>query len=282
MLYIVVPTYDREKIFYDFIRQLEMQTVKDYRLIVVDHGLKKTNYRNEQTVVIESSVNGWTYAINLGIRYVLEKEDVSIEDHIMVINDDVLMENDYLEMTLKAISENPNSCIGSCCYDWNTLETLHVNMIFNKLKASFEYHNKGIALKELKFPYYASDVLKGRGTVWPIKVLKEIGIYNEKKLPHYRADHELAWRAKRSGYNVCVSKNMVLGAVLDSPHKIDKEKGVWENYNNIFKNMISVKNTKDLWNYAFCSFGIPYALYFFGVNWLRYHIFFIVDYMKEK
>jgi len=278
MLYIVVPTFNRIKIFNDFINQLRDQTCQDYQLIVVDHGKEKTNYSADKTIVIESDVNGWSYAINVGIRYVLNLDKLNDSDHIMVINDDVLMKDDFIVNVIETIREKPNSCIGSVCYDWNDPKTIHVNMLLNKTKADFIYYNKGLNLDDLHDDYYQSDVLKGRGTVWPVHVLRKIGIYNEKKLPHYRADHELAWRAKKNGYEVIVAKRMQLGAILDSPHQIDKSKGFWENYKNIFHHMISTKNSKDLWNYSFELFNCMYGFYYWGVNWLRYHLFFIYLY----
>ena len=193
MLYIVVPTFSRIKVFNDFIQQMERQTNKDYQLIVVDHGKEKTHYRDNKTIVIESDVNGWSYAINVGIRYVLSLDYIKDTDHVMVINDDVLMNDDFVENVYCVMKERPNSCIGSVCYNWNNKKTIHVNMLLNKPKADFVYYNTGLDLKELEGDFYKSDVLKGRGTVWPVHVLKKIGIYNEMKLPHYRADHELAW-----------------------------------------------------------------------------------------
>lgn len=281
MLYIVVPTFNRIEIFQNFIKQIKSQNYQDYKLVIVDHGSKKTNYKDSEDIVIESDVNGWSYAINVGIRYVLDNMDTSDDDYIMVINDDVLMENDYLLKTIEAISLKPQACIGSCCFDWNTNKILHVNMILNKKNAAFEYLNRHLELEELSENFYESDVLKGRGTVWPVRVLRDIGIYNEKKLPHYRADHELAWRAKKCGYEVCVSGNMRLGAILDSPNRIDKSKGFIENYNRIFNHMISTENTKDLWNYANCLFNKGYALWFFGLNWLRFHVYFIICYVRR-
>lgn len=281
MLYIVVPTFNRIKVFLKFIEQLKSQTCQTFKLIVVDHGRNKTGFSDAGTVVIESDVNGWSYAINVGIRYVLEQKYVTDNDYIMVMNDDVIMKDDFIENTIKAINEKPNAVLSSIAYDWNTNKLLHVNMQINYKKALFEYYYKGEDISSLTEKYYPTDVMKGRGTVWPVKILKDIGIYNEKKLPHYKADHELAWRAKCRGYEVLIAKNMQLGAILDSPHTIDRSKSFIENYMNIFHHMISVQNAKDLRNYAFCSFSPLYACYFWGVNWLRQRLFFIYTFLKQ-
>lgn len=282
MLYIVVPTYNRIEVFYKFIDQLKAQTCQDYILVVVDHGKKKTKYSGKQSYVIESNVNGWSYAINVGIRFVLNDLRALDEDYVLVINDDVLMEENYLSCVYDSIKQRPKSLIGSGCYEWNSGEVLHLNMKHDYGKAGLVYNHQKCTRDLIEKNFYDSDVLKGRGTIIPVFVLKDIGIYNEIKLPHYRADHELAWRAKRKGYDVCVSGTMWLGAILDSPHRIEKNKSFFENYKRIFKDMISVQNTKDLWNYSFCCFRGFYAFYFFMMNHVRNHIFFVLNYWKEK
>lgn len=284
MIYIVVPTFNRVSVFNKFIEQLDAQTNINYKLIVVDHGKQKTHYQSENSVVIEDGVNGrgWSYAINVGIRYVIDDSGATDDDYILVINDDVLMESDYIESVYNAINKKPNSLIGSGCYDWDTGETLNLNMKLNKKKAAFMYKNQKYLRNELKEEFYDSDVLKGRGTILPIHILKNIGIYDEKKLPHYRADHELAWRAKKNYYDVCVSGKMWLGATLDSPHTIDAKKSFRDNYRNIFSDMISIHKTKDLWNYSFCCFNYCYGFYFFIINYFRSHIKFFVTYRSEK
>jgi len=282
MLYIVVPTFNRKEIFMKFIDQMKAQKNQNWKLIVVDHGRNKTGYRGEGAIVIESDINGWSYAINIGLRYILNELSAKNDDHIMLINDDVLIKEDFVDVAYRIIQERPLSCVGSVCYDWNSYLTLHVNMILNKKRADYEYKNKNIFIDKIEDKFYSSDVLKGRGTIYPVEVFRKIGLMNEKKLPMYRADHEMAYRAKLNGYEVCVYGKWVVGAVLDSPKRIDYKLSFSKNYNNLFKNMLSVQNTKDLWNYSHCCFSLPYAIYYYLVNWLRTHTIFVLLWLRNK
>lgn len=277
-LYVVVPTYNRISVFREFIRQLNSQVNQHFFLVVVDHGQEKTNYKSENCIVIESNVNGWSYAINVGIRYVLSVADES--DYILIINDDVLMDQHYIETIHDLIRHYPQTVIGSICYESGSGRTLHVNMKLNYVKAKFDYLNKGIEYRKLQGKIFDSDVLKGRGTIYPVGVFKKIGVFAEEKLPHYRADHEMAWRAKKQGYEVCVSGDLALGAILDSPHVFEKRFSIHENYKRLFKDMISTHNTKDLWNFAFCCFSPGYALYYFINNWIKDHVCFIYKVLR--
>lgn len=281
MLYIVVPTFNRNEIFHEFIRQLQMQTYQDYRVVAVDHGTKKVEGEWPKVTILNGEPSlWWTGAINMAINHVLALDCLKNTDHILVINDDITIDKRYLEKVDKAIALKPNACIGSLCYDLNTNKIKHLNMHINYLKACYDYNLKGKNRESLKEPFYESDVLKGRGTVFPVSILKQIGIYNDARLPHYRADHELAWRAKMRGFEVVVSSEMCIGAILNSPHEIDKKLGIARNYKNIFMHRVSTRNTKDLWNYAFVCFNPLYAFYFSVINMVRDHLFFLIQYYK--
>ena len=276
MLYIVVPTFNRPQIFERFVEQMMSQTYKDFQIVAVDHGTKKVECTVPQVTLLTGSPDKWwTGAVNIGLEYILAQPNVQDGEHVLVINDDISIKNDYLENCVKSIKAKPDSCIGTVCYELKTNNTLHVNMLLNKRKADFEYKHKGVPIESLDKDFYESDVLKGRGTIFPIIVLRKVGIYNERKLPHYRADHELTWRAKQSGYEVVVASNMQIGAELNSPHRYDKSKGVMANYKSIFLHRVSTQNIKDLWNYSVVSFSPTYALYYYAVNMLRSHAVFL-------
>ncbi len=282
-IYIVVPTYDRIDKINNLIKQLEAQTYQDFKLVVVDHGKESfINTKGFIDVVKSSSMKWWTGAINDGIKYILENLSPEKDDIILVINDDVLIKNDYLEGVIKSINDNSNSVIGSICLDEKTNKTVYVNMLLNKIKANFIYINKGVSLSDIKEEYIESDVLKGRGTVFPVSIIQNIGLYNEERLPHYKADHELPWRAKRFGYRVIVSRNMVVYSLLNSPNTYNKKLSILKNFKNIFFEMRSTYRIKDLWNYSHISFRTMYALYYFVVNFIKSMLIFIKIVIKNK
>jgi GT2 family glycosyltransferase len=54
------------------------------------------------------------------------------------------------------------------------------------------------------------DVLPGRGTLIPIEVFKEVGLYDFKNLPHYGADYEFSRRANMKGYDLLINYEAVV------------------------------------------------------------------------
>lgn len=281
MIYIVVPTYNREVICKKFVAMLEKQTFQDYKLILVDHGKHKVDlYENEKIKVIKSDVNGWARAVNVGLKYILTISQ-NVDDIVLVINDDVYLENNYLSKIEECINEKPNSIIGTCCINKKNNKTLRVSIKIDKIKAKNIYLYKGIDFNSIPDGYLESELLTGKGVVIPVDVFKCIGLYNEEKLPHYKADHELIWRAKKSGISVYVTNKLILYTYADQK-RVKSTETYLENMKKMFFSMTSTYNLKDLVNYSFVSFDNIYAIYYILLNFFRYILFNTADYFKAK
>lgn len=284
MLYIVVPTYNRIEICKHFLKDLSHQTYQDFKLVLVDHGKNKVNLNNEldpnKIKLIISDVNGWARAVNVGLRYILE-DSHNINDHVLIINDDIILSNDYLAKVAESITEKPDAVLGTCCIDKNKNLTLRVSIKLNRLKAQHIYCYQYINPDQLPLGYIDSDVLTGKGTVFPVEMLRKIGIYAEDKLPHYKADHELVWRAKKNGYDVFSSTKMQLLTLSDQKTANGKE-SLWETFRFQYFDFRSVLKIKDWWNYAKLAYSFPYAIYFFVMNFLRNNVHILVTYYRTR
>ena len=117
------------------------------------------------------------------------------------------------------------------------------------MKAKHIYLYQNIAPSKIRDEYIDSDVLTGKGTVFPLSILDKIGIYNEEKLPHYKADHELVWRARKSGFKVYASTKMQLRTLSDQKTASGKERFL-SNVRFLYFDMRSTMRIKDLWNYS--------------------------------
>lgn len=281
MLYILVPTYNRVDVCKSFIRQVYEQTDTHFKLIIVDHGQEKVKIDDENIVFIESDVNGWARAVNVGLRYILRNADDIDSSYVLVINDDVELPVDYIERIKRSINENPSSVIGSYCIDINDNKILRGSIKLNKLKAKFMYADKNKTLDQIENKIKDSHVLTGKGVVFPCSLLSKYGIYAEEKLPHYKADHELVWRMHKKGVNVIVSKEMYLYTVSDQM-SVDIKMSLLKNYRKLFFKMTSIYNLKDLFKYSILSFGYFYGIYFFVRNFFRYVLFILLKYVRTN
>lgn len=144
MIYIIIPTYNRVEVCNNFINQLKNQTYQDFKVILIDHGSIKTGIpSSDKITVLQSNVNGWAKAINIGLRFIMDKEKTN-DDYVLIINDDVTIENDYLLNVHQSILEKPEAILGTCCINEKNNKTLRVAIKINKLKAKNIYISKYI------------------------------------------------------------------------------------------------------------------------------------------
>jgi len=161
----------------------------------------------------------WTRAMYEGTKYVLEKGNNT--DLILAMNDDCYFGPEYISQLIKTHKKYPDSLIGSLCVKHNKPTEVVESGIRIHWPTGLVY---GVADKvSNKLSYYRNmkiiedlDALPGKGTLIPLKVIKEIGHFNYKRLPHYIADYEFANRAKRAGYSLLVDPKAVVKHYWDA------------------------------------------------------------------
>jgi GT2 family glycosyltransferase len=183
---------------------------EDNQPVVCDSG---TSDETRQAVASEFPdtivLNGhpdlwWTGAINLGLRYILEKADK--DDSFLLLNDDTLFDDGYLAALMNFARTHPRSIVGSVCVDQNAPEVIIDGGVkFNWYSARMTQLNVGCSLSGFDKGHAEKvSVLPGRGTLFPVFVIDEIGLPAEKILPHYGADYDYTRRANRAGFDLMV------------------------------------------------------------------------------
>jgi GT2 family glycosyltransferase len=283
LVWIVVPVYERVNHIFNLIECLEDQTYTNYKLIIIDHGKNKikSDFGSKIEVITASPKLWWTGAINKGIKYILENENMSSDSPILTLNDDVTFGRNYLSNLISDWGNDVNVIMGSVCVEPKSSKIIYANIVLNKFKATFEFKYKSEDINNIKEQILPSDVLAGRGTLIPVKVFMDIGLYNERYLPHYRADYDLIFRAKKKGYNIYTSTNAIVYSVLDSPHILDRNNKLKSLYLLLFGRK-SVCNLKDFFYSSFLSFSLLYGTYYFCVNILRHTLFTIEKIFKKE
>ncbi|KKH47210.1 glycosyltransferase family 2 protein [Methanosarcina sp. 1.H.A.2.2] len=270
LIWIVVPVFEREFHTSNLVNHLKEQTYQNYRLVIVDHGKNKLEkkYGDKVDIIKASPKLWWTGAINIGIKYILDNKTVKPVTPILIINDDVTFDIHYLSNLILDWGCDENVIMGSVCVESGSSKILYANIVLNKLKANFEFKHRFEDIKDIRENILPSDILPGRGTLIPAKVLLDIGLFNEKYLPHYGADSEFIYRAKKRGYNVYTSTNSIVYTIMASPYAFRKNNILKSIYPILFKRK-SFLNLKDNFFKSFLMFDPLYGFYYFSVNLLR-------------
>jgi len=223
-IFIVIPVHNRKNLTRNCLISLFKQKYRYFEAIVVDDGSTDGTsemIQKEFPEVVLLKGDGklyWTRATNLGVEKALQ--DAKERDYILTLNNDIVIKPVYLNKLVDSAKRFPKSLIGSIAVNAKDGRTVVDGGVrINWLTAKFRNLGNGRRYRELinnNSPIQSVDVLPGRGTLIPVKVFKEIGLYNARKLPHYGADYELSIRAKRRGYCLLINYQTVIVSKIDA------------------------------------------------------------------
>ena len=205
MLYIVIPVFNRKEFTRECLLSLRAQTDAAFRAIVVDDGSTDGTAQmlaDEFPAVEVVTGDGnlfWTAAVNRGIRRAL----VLGATRVMTLNNDVVVDPRFVEQMLLDADRHPNAVLGALELDAATGEP-----IYGGERLSFRTNTRRDLLAELpadrRHGLHEVTYLPGRGLLIPKAVIDKVGLFDEKRLPHYLADFDYTSVARRAGFpNYC-------------------------------------------------------------------------------
>ncbi|RPD44970.1 glycosyltransferase family 2 protein [Hymenobacter sediminis] len=206
MLYIVIPVFNRLVFTRACLLSLRAQTCPDFRVIVVDDGSTDGTSEAlarefpEVEVVAGTGMLFWTAGVNRGIRRALAQGAT----RVMTLNNDVLATPDFVAQMLHWADEYPTAVLGALELDVATNEPVYGGERFNWLT-----HTRKELLHELptaaRRGLHPVTYLPGRGLLIPAVVLETVGLFDEKRLPHYLADYDYTSVVRRRGFPVYIN-----------------------------------------------------------------------------
>ena len=210
-IWICIPVFNRIQFTLDCLESLKKQDFKNATVVVCDHGstdftTARINEDYPEVVVINADSNlWWTGAMNCCVRYVLKNG--SSEDYLLTLNNDTQLPSDYLSELDSYSKKYPNSVITSVIHDIKSKEIVSIGHRHRWLTA------RGIPVNfELDHLVDDENVISvthasGRGTMYPLGAFQNVGLYDEKHLPHYCADYDFSQKVRRAGFPIYVCRS---------------------------------------------------------------------------
>lgn len=207
-LWVCIPVFNRKDFTRKCLASFREQVFQNFTVVICDHG--STDGTSEflrrefpEVVVLNADSSlWWTGATNVCVRYVLERAET--DDYILTLNNDTELPPDYLEQLTSKATNYPHAVLSSVIHDIETGECVSIGSRENwftakALPVCFEKdHLAGD--KSIIEVTHAS----GRGTLFPVLVFLQLGLYDEVHLPHYGADYDFSHRARRAGFSIYV------------------------------------------------------------------------------
>jgi GT2 family glycosyltransferase len=225
-IYIVVPVHNRKALLERYLHCMRRQTFRNFTITVVDDGStdgtgELVREKFPEVHLLRGDGNlWWTGSTNLGIRHALAQAQE--HDAILVNNDDIQVDPDYLGSLFHAWQAAPNALIGSVVVDIKNSEVIRDGgCIVNWWTAKMVTLNANRFLSEFDKNYCAEvSMLSGYGMLIPVHVFRDIGLFDDK---HFQqcGDNELPARARKHGYRLLVSYAAIVKLHVDQAAEIN-------------------------------------------------------------
>jgi GT2 family glycosyltransferase len=217
VVYILIPAHNNKNEVLGVLSCLHRQTYKNTKIVLIDDGSDDSTEAEvgklyPKVVILRGDGNlWWTGANVMGVDYILNEAKTS--DFVLLLNNDLVMEDDYVETLISAGDLYQEAIVGSALVDYDNHDFMESGVRLNhSLQLNVNRDRPVILNTDFDFDV---DVLPGRGTLVPVGVFQKIGNFNVKMLPHYGADYEFSLRAKRAGYRLMVSHKAKVYAKLN-------------------------------------------------------------------
>jgi GT2 family glycosyltransferase len=212
-VWVVVPVHNRIDYTLPFLASVQDQDYPYTMTVLVDDGSTDDTAKTVASMFPECVVlpgDGslwWAGATNLALDWVLER--AADGDCVLTMNNDTVIEPDFVRKMVDAWGEWPRSLVGAVvadmgdrsvvddagvCIDWPTAK--YVSPTFDERDMA------------------EVNVLSGRGMLVPVGAFRECGLFDARALPQYGADYEFSARCARHGFELLVTRQAVVYSAL--------------------------------------------------------------------
>lgn len=194
LLYIILPVHNRKELTLEFIHSLLKQSFVNFRLILVDDG--STDGTSEAVkelipdVVVLKGNGNWWWAGSIQQGYNWIKSNVKTNEGVLIINDDLVFDENYLQKGIEYLKANPKSVVLSAAYSKDNHDHLEDCGVIYDFKTS---EMNAMPVHQLDQLNCAST----RGLFMTTEDFLKTGGMHPVLLPHYFSDYEFTIRAKR-------------------------------------------------------------------------------------
>ncbi|MDH4229809.1 MAG: glycosyltransferase [Nitrospirota bacterium] len=201
-MWIVLPVHNRVAVTCRFADCLARQTFRDFTLLLVDDGctddtVAEVKKRVPNTVVIRGDGSlWWGGAMDMAYRHLKRHADDA--DLVLIVNDDVVVEDEYLEKADRVMRGVTNTLTISACYSQATGGLIDAGRHADWATFTFPLATESSRI----------NCLSTRGLFLRVGDWKRIGGFHPFLLPHYGSDYEFTVRAGRRGLRLTCDREL--------------------------------------------------------------------------
>ena len=227
MVFCIIPVRNRKEITKRCLEYLDEQDYPKLHTIIVDDGSSDGTgeylaqcKRPNLTVLTGNGNLWWGGAMGMGMSYV--SGFANDRDYILMLNDDVCIENNYVSILVDESMKNKGSAVGSVNRDESTGYIIDCGYCIDFW---------GMRILSLDcIDTERIDALSGRGVLLPCAIVRSVGIVRSTLFPHYLADLDYTFRIREGGCRLIVSFKTAVFVSPESSDKKIREQGLYARY----------------------------------------------------
>ncbi len=202
------------------LRRLKTENLKIHIVIVDDGSSDGTRESIEkefpEVELVKADGNLWfTEGTNVGIRAALKQNP----DYLLLINDDQIFDENFLQKMVETAERYPQSIIGSLLLLWDTPHKLfQVAPKWNTWHGGWQLWEHQTIWTIPKKPWEV-DIIVGNCVLVPVEAIREEGLMDSKRYPNF-GDAEYTPRLKRKGWKLLIDPR---ARVFCQPNTIPKK-----------------------------------------------------------
>lgn len=212
-VFIVILNFNAFNDTKECLNSLKNIDYNNYEIIVIDNCSKDQSYIKlkeefpENIMLRAEKNNGYAQGNNLGIKYALDKS----ADYICVLNNDVVVEKDFLTKVIRVMENDKNVGIAGPCickYDEkNIIQAMgaNINLYTGLTQGKF----KGLKYEKVKKENIFVDYLGGACFISRKEVFNKIGLIPENYFLFFE-ETEFCLKAAREGFKLlCIYESKI-------------------------------------------------------------------------
>jgi GT2 family glycosyltransferase len=216
-VFAIIPVFNRLYFTRECIRQLKSQTYAPLHIVVVDGGSTdgtvsalRSEHRDVD-VLTSTGVLWWGGAMAMGIEFALARRRTE-DDCVLMMNNDTVVPVDYVEQLVRASTEHC-AAVGALTVDSRD----PTRIVDAGVKLDWPTYTFTSSTCVAPGEHFRDDVdvLPGRGSLVPLRMIRMAGSVDARRLPHYLCDYEFFYRIKQSGFRLGVCFDTHLCAHLE-------------------------------------------------------------------
>lgn len=210
-IYILTPVHNRKEKTAQLVKFLKEQTFQNFHFVLIDDGSTDNTEEAVRDELDESKLTtikgkgNWWWGGSLHQAYKwlkLEhsKGNIRLNEFVMIINDDVVIEEDFLQNGISILKDRKRTMLQALAYSIHTKQLRYAG-----LKMDWRIYKSSRCEKEGEITH-----LSTRGLLFRVEDFFETGGFHPIILPHYPSDYEFTMRAGEKGITLMTAPSFKL------------------------------------------------------------------------